>query len=203
MNIDIDGSTNQVPSGPLSFPGIKLPNDGKISFFQLEKFQLSKQEAMEWIAGARDRIRPWTTFFATTRYKAPVAAQRLPRRIVMNLEYFQSNYLFVFVGLFFFCLITSPFLLLVMLLLFSASYWVMANDRLAVVFGHKLSAAQKYSLMGLCSMPILYLSGATAALFWVFGASSFLILTHAIFYDIQSLLDPAEDGFELNMEQVV
>jgi len=91
-----------------------------------------------------------------------------------------------------------------MLFLFSACYWFFANDRLAVVFGHRLSLAQQCSVMGLCSMPILYIAGAGAALFWVLGASFFLIMTHAIFYDIQSLLEPEEsEGFELTMEQVV
>lgn len=97
---------------------------------------------------------------------------------------------------------TSPFLLIVIIALLSGAYWMLANDRLAVVFGQRLSLAQRCSVFGLCSMPILYIVGAGAALFWVLGASFFLIFTHATFYDIHSLLEP-EEGFELTMEQVV
>ncbi len=52
-------------------------------------------------------------------------------------------------------------------------------------------------------MPVLWLCGAGAALFWVLGASCFLIMTHAVFYDVESLIGPEEDSFELTMEEVV
>jgi len=52
-------------------------------------------------------------------------------------------------------------------------------------------------------MPLFYIAGAGAALFWVMGVSCFLILLHATFYDIDAILDAQEDSFELTMEQVV
>jgi anoctamin-1 len=68
--------------------------------------------------------------------------------------------------------------------------------------GHELTLVQQYCIVGLCFLPIFWLIGAGAALFWVIGASFFLIMTHALFYDIQAVLEP-EDEFELTMEQVV
>lgn len=38
-----------------------------------------------------------------------------------------------------------------------------------MVFNHRLTLAQVYSLVGICSLPIFYLVGAGAALFWVLG----------------------------------
>lgn len=65
-----------------------------------------------------------------------------------------------------------------------------------MIFNHKLTLAQVYTLVGICSLPIFYLVGAGAALFWVLGVSWFLITLHAAFYNIDSVLCPGED--ELN-----
>jgi len=71
------------------------------------------------------------------------------------------------------------------------------------VFGRELSLAQQYSLVGLCSMPLFYMVGAGAVMFWVLGASLFLIMLHASIYDIEGLLQPSEESFDLTMEEVV
>jgi len=192
--------------GISSFPGIKLPNDGKIGFFQLPpRLMLSKQLVVDWFGKSREKIRPWSTFFASSRFKTPVSAQRLPRRVVQNVEYFQSNYLFVFIGLILFCLVTSPLLLIAVMGSLSVCYWIYLrnSERRVTLMGHELTLTQQYSLVGLCSMPVFYLVGAGAALFWVLGVSCFLIMTHAVFFDVQSLVEPEEESFELTMEQVV
>lgn len=62
---------------------------------------------------------------------------------------------------------------------------------------------QQYSIVGLCSMPLFYLVGAGAVMFWVLGASCFLIMLHAGFYDIEGMIQPSEESFELTMEEVV
>lgn len=77
-------------------------NDGNIA--GLLKMQMSRQMLQEWYVRRKEAIRPWATFFATNKFKQPLSAQRLPRRVVKNVEYFQSNYLFVFIGLFLYCL---------------------------------------------------------------------------------------------------
>jgi len=205
-DIDIEMGSNGNGTPTTSFPGIKLPNDGKIGFFNLPpRLVLSKQLFVEWISKSREKIRPWSTFFSTSRFKSPASAQRLPRRVVQNVEYFQTNYLFVFVGLILFCLLTSPLLLLAVLGSLSICYWIYRRnaERRVTLMGHELTITQQYSLVGLCSMPVFYLVGAGAAMFWVLGVSCFLIMTHAIFYDSQSLVEPEEESFELTMEQVV
>jgi len=200
----LDGDIQQQPGSiPAVFQGFKLPNDGNIA--GLLKVEVSRQIVHEWYTRRREAIRPWPTFFATSKFKTPLSAQRLPRRVVKNNEYFQSNYLFVFIGLFIYCLVTSPMLLFAVFASLGVCYWVLMrnNGKRLTIFGRELTLAQQYSLVGLCNMPVLWLCGAGAAIFWVLGASCFLIMTHAVFYDVETLMGPEEDSFELTMEEVV
>lgn len=75
-----------------------------------------------------------------------------------------------------------------------------ANQQTLKIFGKELSLAQQYGILVLCAMPVYYLVGAGAAMFWVLGASFFLITLHASFYNIEALITE-EDSFPL-MEQV-
>lgn len=101
--------------------------------------------------------------------------------------------------------VTSPLLLFAVLTSLGVCYWVLIKNtgKQLRVFGRELTLAQQYCLVGLCNMPVLWICGAGAALFWVLGASCFLIMTHAVLYDVESLLGPEEDSFELTMEEVV
>ena len=67
--------------------------------------------------------------------------------------------------------ITSPLLLIAVGVSLGTCYKVSqrhAKQELTV-FNHRLTLAQVYSLVGLCSLPLFYLAGAGAALFWVLG----------------------------------
>lgn len=63
-----------------------------------------------------------------------------------------------------------------------------------------MTLAQQYGVVVMCAMPVYYLVGAGAAMFWVLGASFFVITLHASFYNIDALI-AEEDSFPL-MEQV-
>ncbi|OXA40502.1 prenylated Rab acceptor protein 1 [Folsomia candida] len=200
MKIDVEGDMEPAET----FKGFKLPNDGKFSLPSIP-IPLTKQEAMEWFSTRRQSIRPWSTFFSTSRFKYPKSAQRLSRRVVQNVDHFQSNYFFVFIGLFIYCLITSPLLLFAFAIVLGVCYgiFVKNTNRQVTLFGREVSLAQQYSLVGLCSMPLFYLVGAGGVMFWVLGASCFLIMAHAAFYDFEGLVQPSEETFELTMEEVV
>lgn len=58
----------------------------------------------EWIQQKKQNVRPWTQFLQTTNFRMPPSIPRLSKRIMRNIEYFQSNYLFVFLGLIVYCL---------------------------------------------------------------------------------------------------
>lgn len=73
------------------------------------------------------------------------------------------------------------------------------QERKFILFGNELTLAQQYGIVALCSLPVFYLVGAGAAMFWVLGASFFIITLHAAFYNIDALI-PKEDEFGLLQE---
>lgn len=157
-------------------------------------------QAKEWLISRKNHIRPWLQFIQTSNFKLPPNLPRLSRRIMRNIEYFQSNYLFVFLGLIVYCLITSP------LLLFAASGSLYVGYRLSrrtekvIIWGQELTIAQQYGVVALLSMPVFYLVGAGAAMFWVLGASMFLITLHAALYNIDALISEEDDTFGLTQQ---
>jgi hypothetical protein len=71
---------------------------------QLPLGQLGYPQAQEWIQHRRANIRPWSLFLNTNNIRVPPNISRLSKRIMKNIEYFETNYFFVFVGLVIYCL---------------------------------------------------------------------------------------------------
>merc|ERR1711872_646821 len=61
----------------------------------------------EWLAKRRANLRPVGTFFNTANFQVPPSAGRLSKRLIKNVDYFQSNYVLVFLVLVLYCLISS------------------------------------------------------------------------------------------------
>lgn len=76
--------------------------------FRLMAFSLSNVSAREWFHKTRERVKPWGDFLNTKNFKMPTSVAPLPKRIIKNIDSFQGNYLFVFLGLFFFCVWVIP-----------------------------------------------------------------------------------------------
>ncbi|XP_075213033.1 prenylated Rab acceptor protein 1 [Lycorma delicatula] len=152
----------------------------------------------EWLSHRRQNIRPWSTFFNTNLFKSPASFQLLTRRVIRNLDYFMSNYLIVFGILTIYCLLTSPLLILAICLSFGACYFLRLRyaERQLVLFGHHLTLHQQYMLVGICSLPIYFMAGAGSAVFWVLGASFFVINLHAAFFNISALQLPDDHFLE-------
>ncbi|XP_047354248.1 prenylated Rab acceptor protein 1 [Vespa velutina] len=190
---------------------VQPPKNNNISgsnFLQLPQLQFNKlgyPQVQALIEYTKANIKPWRLFLNTNYVRSPQSVSILSKRIVKNIEYFQSNYLFVFIGLFIYCLITSGLLLLLITILFGIYYMVTkwhTNKRL-LILGHRLTLAQLYALIGICSLPFFYLVGAGQYLFWVLGASLFLITLHATFYNIDSVLCPGQEELDtLVVEEV-
>ncbi|XP_060585544.1 prenylated Rab acceptor protein 1-like isoform X2 [Ruditapes philippinarum] len=161
---------------------------------------LSNATAREWFSKTRDGIRPWGEFVNTGRFQTPKSVAPLPKRIMKNIEHFQSNYLFVFIGLVVFCILTSPMLLVAIAACLGACYIISLKnkDNKLKIMGRELTLAQQYGAVALCSFPLFWLAGAGSAVFWVIGASFFVIMLHASFYT------PGDEGepFDLEMEPV-
>lgn len=67
--------------------------------------------------------------------------------------------------------ITSPLLLIAVAASFGACYILsVKNEEWKItVFAYELTLAQQYGLVAVCSLPLFYLAGAGAAIFWVLG----------------------------------
>ncbi|XP_072761348.1 prenylated Rab acceptor protein 1-like [Anoplolepis gracilipes] len=193
-DIQISPEKRKVTNG---FEFLQLP--------QLPLGQIGYPQAHDWIERRKANIRPWSLFLNTNNIRPPSNITRLSKRLVKNIEYFQSNYLFVFIGLVIYCLITSPLLLLTVVAFLGICYKLSQrhSKQELTILNHKLTLVQIYSLVAICSLPVFFLIGAHADVFWVLGVSWFLITLHAAFYNIDTILYQAEE--ELNtlvMEEV-
>merc|ERR1712098_583073 len=159
---------------------------------------MSQPLLKEWVGKRRANLRPVATFFNTAHFQVPPSAGRLSKRLLKNLDYFQSNYVLVFLVLVLYCLVSSPLLLIVIAATGGACYFAQAKakERKLAIAGHEVSLAQQYGAISVCSIPFYLLAGAGAIVFWVLGASLFFITGHAAFYNYDAL-DVPEDQEQL------
>merc|ERR1712038_837897 len=153
----------------------------------------------EWVTKRREEIRPWGTFVKTTNFEPPQSLPRWSKRLYKNIEHFQSNYVFVFLILFIYCLITSPFLLIAMAMSGGACYYAShkQGQRKLILGGREVTLAQQYAAIAVGSIPLFVIAGAGTAVFWVIGASFFVIGLHASFYNFDALDLPLDDTQKL------
>ena len=168
--------------------------------------KLASPAVREWIASRRQNIRPWLQFINVNNFGKPDSLPRWSKRLVKNIDHFQSNYVFVFLGLFLYCLLTSPLLLIALGALAGGCHILRLRqqERKLMVAGREVPLAQQYAGVALLSVPIFLLVGASSALFWVIGASFFVIMLHATFFKHEALAGSEEDAelFEVTMEPV-
>ncbi|XP_038065825.1 prenylated Rab acceptor protein 1-like [Patiria miniata] len=161
---------------------------------------LSNAGAREWIQKKRASVRPWTEFLKTSQFSRPKGVKEVTTRVVANIETYQSNYLFVFVGLLVYCLITSPLLIVALVVLFGACYWIRVKNesKKLSLLGYEFTLFQQYGAVALLSFPLFFVAGATSAVFWVIGASFFFIMLHAVMFEPIA----EQDDEEITMEEV-
>lgn len=88
-----------------------------------------------------------------------------------------------------YCVLTSPFLLLAIAASAGATYLVTLKHQESPIklFNYTLSSRQLYGAVAIGSFPLFYLAGAGSAVFWVLGASLFVIGLHATLYAIETI----------------
>ncbi|XP_049887398.1 prenylated Rab acceptor protein 1 isoform X2 [Pectinophora gossypiella] len=170
--------------------------------FQKVMQSLRSGAAPALLMGVLNTRRPWTQFVATENFKAPASLPRLSRRFYRNVDYFQANYLIVFLGLFAYCLITTPLLLIAMVASFFGYRKLTSGPNTWKIGGWELSKTQQYAVAAAGSMAVCWLAGAGAVLFWVLGATVTVVALHASFFDAEAL-PQSEDPEQFPMiEQV-
>ncbi|KAL8596203.1 hypothetical protein ACOMHN_021243 [Nucella lapillus] len=163
-------------------------------------FSLSNVTAREMLHNTRERVKPWGDFLDTKRFQLPTSLPPLPRRVVQNIREFHGNYVFIFVGLFLFCVLTSPMLLVAIGICLGACYAINARGSEPLpVMGFPLSVGQQYMGVAGLSFPLFWLAGAGSAVFWIIGASFFFIMLHASTYTPD---DDKVDGFDIQMDSI-
>ncbi|XP_077985521.1 prenylated Rab acceptor protein 1-like isoform X3 [Glandiceps talaboti] len=164
---------------------------------------LSNVSAKDWVQKQRDNIQPWHEFINTSKISKPKSATGLTKRVTKNLEKFQSNYLLVSIGLVIYCVITSPLLLVACAFLIGGCYFIRARQAAGKVIllgrGRELTVAQQYLAVCMISFPMFFLAGAGGAVFWVIGASVFLVVLHA---SLMAIDTTTPDDADLTMETV-
>lgn len=183
---------------------IVIPSSGSLDKMSLNALQVANPGVRSWMQKRRENIRPWKEFVSTTRFTKPSSVANVGKRIVKNVEHFQSNYVFVFMGLLVYCLLTSPLLIIALAISFGACYFIsVKNESKKLKLGsYELTLAQQYLGVACISLPLFFIAGATTAVFWVLGASFFFIMLHAAFYDPLTSGDDGMEEADLEMEEV-
>nr|XP_006641596.2 PREDICTED: prenylated Rab acceptor protein 1 isoform X2 [Lepisosteus oculatus] len=160
---------------------------------------LSGGVAREWLERRRAAMRPWAGFVDQRRFSKPRNFGDLCQRVVRNLDTYQSNYTFIFLGLILYCIISSPLLLLALAVFVGAFYVIHLKslEKKLVLFGREVTGGHQLALAGAVSFPVFWLAGAGAAVFWVLGATLAVIGSHAAFRELEN-----GDLEELTMEPV-
>merc|ERR1712212_804589 len=147
----------------------------------------------DWLAKRRANLRPVGTFFNTANFQVPPSAGRLSKRLVKNVDYFQSNYVLVFLILVLYCLISPPLLIVIAGAGGAAYFASIKNEtRKIAIAGHEVTLAQQYAAIATASIPFFLLAGAGGIVFWVLGASLFFITAHVAFYNYDALEVPED-----------
>jgi hypothetical protein len=99
--------------------------------------------------------------FHSNRFQPPAGIPELGRRLARNIDHFQSNYIYVFIILIAYCLLTSPMLLLAIGASLGACYVLSVKNQLRKVkfMGREVTLAQQYAGVGLASIPLFIISG--------------------------------------------
>jgi hypothetical protein len=115
----------------------------------------------------------------------PASFQAATTRFNHNIMYFKANYGLVVLGLLIYCLITNLWLLFALGAIVTGVFYVgkMPPDSSVVLAGKSFSQKQLYALIGVSSIPLLWISGAGQTLFWVIGASVLVVVGHAVCTD--------------------
>lgn len=79
----------------------------------------------DWVASKHAGVRPWSEFLNIRSLTKPAGVSAGTSRVLANLVRFQSNYLFVFLGLVIYCIVSNPTLLFA-LGFCGAAWWFIA-----------------------------------------------------------------------------
>ena len=185
INDNTNGSTNTTTDG------YKNVSSSGFLLSQLTPNSLSKKfsTTKEFIIKTTSKLRPWSEFFKLTKVSKPKNVSYLFSRVYHNLFYFQNNYIFLFLGLVAYCLVTNPLLLLIIgawcLLWWLINYKSVGGEIKCA--GHILGVKEISGISFFVSVPLLYFAGVGSLFFWLIGVTIVIVGIHASLIDHEEM----------------
>lgn len=139
-------------------------------------------------------LRTPAEFFDVHRISRPADLNTAVSRLTYNTRYFSGNYTLVVAALAVYSIIASPLLLLSLIFLFGGFAVI---NRFEEVYGQFVTQKTLYTVLFVIGIPLLWFASPFMTLFWLIGASAFLILTHAC------LIEPGVESEYANIEGTV
>ncbi|TFK25173.1 prenylated rab acceptor PRA1 [Coprinopsis marcescibilis] len=134
-------------------------------------------------------LRPPVEFFDFTRISRPADMNTATSRISYNTRYFSGNYLLIIALLAVYAVLTNW--LLIISLIFLVGGFILINKFApeATQLGeHTITQKHLYTGLFVIGIPMFWIASPFSTVFWLVGASGFLILGHA------SLLEPGVES---------
>jgi len=156
------------------------------------------QQLKQWFNEKRSHMKPWAEFLNMKKLSTPQHVGEATRRIVTNVKVYQANYVFVCLLLAVYCVLTSPLLLFGLAVSIGGCSYIRARGagQSIQLFGRTFAVGEQYGLVFMISLPLFFLASAGSTVFWIIGASIFVIMVHASLLSIEAA-DP-----EMQMDSI-
>eukprot|EP01134_Creolimax_fragrantissima_P006433 CFRG6433T1 len=126
-------------------------------------------------------LRPWNEFGNSSYFSKPETFGQALSRTSFNVRYFATNYLIIFLGLFVYCLITSPLLLFAVgfVMIGSAGIMHFNGKPPIVIAGREFNSRSQKIAVCVITVPLFWMAAAGSVVFWLLGCSAVIILAHS------------------------
>ncbi|KAF9336703.1 hypothetical protein BG006_007770 [Podila minutissima] len=129
-------------------------------------------------------LRPFAEFFDLNRCSKPNSLASATSRLNYNINYFQSNYLLLFLGITGYSLITNVMLMFSVGVVVGGTHYISKVPPEGVVIGQNTYTARQLQTGLTClAVPLFFFSSTVGTIFWIIGASAVSILGHATFME--------------------
>ncbi|XP_065644631.1 prenylated Rab acceptor protein 1 [Hydra vulgaris] len=164
--------------------------DNEISSKFLNEIDKTKLQLIKgWFIERSSQLQPWKSFCNINKFSKPKNAGEVSKRLFTNIKIYQGNYIAVSAMLILYCILTSPLLLFGLVMSFGGCYYISTRGqgKSIKLLGRDLTMAEQYGLVFLISLPLFFLASAGSIVFWIIGASAFIIVLHASMLELKSV----------------
>lgn len=109
----------------------------------------------------------WGQFFDHHQFSFPSSVTDVTRRCPDNIQVFFANYMIICLLLLIYCLLTSPLLLIGIVVFCILFYGILHRNQDVLLWGKSFTKNQQLIALAVCSIPFFFLFGLTSVFFWV------------------------------------